>query len=158
KAYTNAEQAQTEFAPYLDNTLGDKLEKKLLSQDVRQVLKGNAVYELPFGPGKQFLNSNGVVGHILRGWEISAIVQVRTGRPITILDGSREPVNRTGRSGKETASSNLSIDQLRQHVGIFFSPTTGKPLLFDPQAILTNGTANPAFFFNPAAGTFGNLA
>jgi hypothetical protein len=158
KAYTNAEQAQTEFAPYLDNTLGDILEKKLLSNDVRQVLKGNAVYELPFGPGKQFLNSNGVAGHILGGWEISGIFQIRTGRPITITNGARGTVNRGGRSGKETASSNLSIDQLRQYVGIFFSPTNGKPLLFDPQTIQANGTANPAFFFNPPAGTFGNLA
>jgi hypothetical protein len=28
KAFTNAEQAQAEFAPYLDNTIGDVLEKK----------------------------------------------------------------------------------------------------------------------------------
>jgi hypothetical protein len=53
KAFTNAEQAQAEFSPYLDNAVGDVLEKKRLNQDVRHVLKANAVYELPFGPGGQ---------------------------------------------------------------------------------------------------------
>jgi hypothetical protein len=41
--------------------------------------------------------------------------------------------------------------------GLFFSPTTGLPLLFDPKLIGSDGRANPAFLANPGAGQFGNL-
>ena len=91
KAFTNAEQAQAEFLPYLDLAVGDVLEKKRNNQDVQHVLKGNAVYELPFGPGKTFFNSGGVSGKLLGGWQISTIAQIRTGRPISFTAGSCNP-------------------------------------------------------------------
>ncbi|PYS63062.1 MAG: hypothetical protein DMF74_11460 [Acidobacteria bacterium] len=158
KAFTNSEQAQTEFNPYLDNTIGDPLEKKRLNQDVQHVIKGNAVYELPFGPGKSFLNRGGLLGKLFGGWQISGLAQWRTGRPISIISG-RGTVNRNARSGNNTANTTLTISQLQSMTGLFHSPTTGLPLLFDPQLInLANGRANPAFFSQPAAGTFGQLS
>src|SRR6185436_18637925 len=96
KAFTNAEQAQAEFLPYLDNKIGDPLEKKRNNQDVAHVIKGNALYELPFGPGKMFFNSGGVSGKLLGGWQISFIGQIRTGRPISIVSG-RGTLNRSAR-------------------------------------------------------------
>ena len=54
KAFTNAEQAQAEFSPYLDNTIGDTLEKEATQPGRSSRAEGNAVYELPFGPGKRF--------------------------------------------------------------------------------------------------------
>jgi len=158
KAFTNAEQAQTEFAPYLDNTIGDPFEKKRLNQDVHHVIKGNAVYELPFGPGKTFFNKGGLVGKIFGGWQISGLAQWRTGRPISFISG-RGTVNRNTNSGNNTANTTLTISQLQSMVGLFHSPTTGLPLLVDPSLInLANGRANPAFFTQPPAGTFGRLS
>jgi hypothetical protein len=40
------------------------------------------IYQLPVGPGKQFL-SHGVAGKILGGWQVSGIVSARTGTPLT---------------------------------------------------------------------------
>jgi hypothetical protein len=172
KAFTNADQAQAEFAPYLDNTIGDPLEKKRIVQDVAHVFKANAVYELPFGPGKMFLNKGGLAGKFLGGWQISALLQARTGRPISFIAGSctdavgacaagetiyRGTVNRSARSQNNTPISTLSVDQLQSMTGLFFSPTTGLPLLFDPKLIGSDGRANPAFLANPGAGQFGNL-
>lgn len=157
KAFTNAEQAQAEFAPYLDNTIGDALEKKRLSQDIRHVFKGNAVYELPFGPGKMFWNKSGFAGKLLGGWQISGIAQIRTGRPISFVSG-RGTVNRGARSGNNTANSPLTLSELQSLTGLFHNPVTGLPTVFDPSLIGADGRANPAFFTHPAAGTFGRLS
>jgi hypothetical protein len=45
----------------------------------------SAVYELPFGPGKQFLNSKSFVNReFIGGWQLSGIQQFATGQPISI--------------------------------------------------------------------------
>ena len=75
KAFTNAEQAQAEFLPYLDLAQGDAQEKKRNNQDVQHVFKGNAVYELPFGPGKRWVNEGGVKGKILGGWQLVRLLR-----------------------------------------------------------------------------------
>jgi hypothetical protein len=157
KAFTNAEQAQAEFAPYLDNTVGDAWEKKRLNQDVHHVIKANGVYELPFGPGKRFFDATGWAGKLLGGWQVSAIGQWRTGRPISFISG-RGTLNRSARSGNNTPNTPLTIPQLQAGTGLFFDPKTGAPLLIDPAWIGPDGRANPAFFTHPEAGTVGRLS
>jgi hypothetical protein len=171
KAFTNAEQAQAEFLPYLDNTIGDPLEKKRNNQDIHHILKANAVYELPFGPGKMFMNGGGVKGKLLGGWQISGIAQFRTGRPISFIAGSCTPgncsgaqttyrgtVNRSARSANITPGTTLTLSQLQSMVGLFHSTTTGLPIVVDPSLIGSDNKANSAFFTNPSAGQFGNLS
>jgi hypothetical protein len=157
KAFTNAEQAQAEFAPYLDNTVGDAWEKKRLNQDVQHVLKGNFVYELPFGPGKRFWNDGGTKGKFLGGWQISGIAQFRTGRPISFISG-RGTLNRAGRSGNNTPNTNLTLSELQALTGLFHNTTSGAPLVVDPSLIGPDGRANPAFFTHPGAGDVGHLS
>jgi hypothetical protein len=157
KAFTNAEQAQAEFLPYLDNTIGDVLEKKRNNQDVQHVLKGNAVYELPFGPGKAYFNSGGLSGKLLGGWQISTIAQIRTGRPITFVS-ARGTRNRAARSERNTPNTTLTLSELQSMVGLFNAPGTGLPLMVDPRLIGPDGRANPEFLSNPPAGSFGNLS
>ncbi len=52
--------------------------------DVRNNVTVNAVYELPFGPGKSFLSDTGALGKIVGGWSISSIGVWHTGHPLTI--------------------------------------------------------------------------
>jgi hypothetical protein len=52
--------------------------------DIRQNFTANAVYELPFGPGKAYLNDNGALGKIVGGWSLSSIGLWHTGHPLTI--------------------------------------------------------------------------
>ena len=52
--------------------------------DVRNNVTVNAVYELPFGPGKPFLSSSGILGKIVGGWQMSSIGLWHTGHPLTI--------------------------------------------------------------------------
>jgi hypothetical protein len=52
--------------------------------DVRHNIAVDAVYELPFGPGKTFLNNTGALGKIVGGWEFSSIGLWHTGHPLTV--------------------------------------------------------------------------
>jgi hypothetical protein len=55
--------------------------------DIRHRLTGNLIAELPFGPGKA-MAQDGVAGAILGGWLVSGIYSVRSGRPITVFQGT----------------------------------------------------------------------
>jgi hypothetical protein len=52
--------------------------------DIRSNFAANAVYELPFGPGKPFLNEGGALGKIIGGWSLSSIGLWHTGHPLTV--------------------------------------------------------------------------
>jgi hypothetical protein len=54
------------------------------SIDVRHVMTMNAVYQLPFGKGKQFLNGGGALSQFVGGWELAGIASARTGLPVNI--------------------------------------------------------------------------
>ena len=60
--------------------------------DVRNNVAANLVYELPFGPGKSFLNGSGVLAKIVGGWEMSSVGLWHTGHPLTVsLDLADSP-------------------------------------------------------------------
>ena len=52
--------------------------------DVRHVFNANAVYQLPFGRGKQYLNQPGVASSILGSWTLTTTAVARTGFPINV--------------------------------------------------------------------------
>ncbi len=52
--------------------------------DVRSVFSGNVVYELPFGHGRQYVNSNSIASAVLGNWQASSIVSARTGLPVNV--------------------------------------------------------------------------
>lgn len=49
-----------------------------------QLIKGDAVYTLPFGKGRTFLNQSGPLDYILGGWQASGIVTISSGQPFTV--------------------------------------------------------------------------
>ncbi len=57
--------------------------------DVRQAFRGYAVYELPFGRGKMFLNDNAVADEVLGGWEASSTFIAESGNPVLIVVDSQ---------------------------------------------------------------------
>ncbi|HKD06781.1 MAG TPA: carboxypeptidase-like regulatory domain-containing protein [Bryobacteraceae bacterium] len=47
-------------------------------------------YQLPFGKGKQFLNSGGVVNAFVGGWQLAGVETVKSGLPFTpVINGDR---------------------------------------------------------------------
>ena len=53
--------------------------------DIRNNFTANAVYQLPFGPGKALLNNTGALGKVVGGWSFSSIGTWHTGHPLTVL-------------------------------------------------------------------------
>ncbi len=53
--------------------------------DARHVFNANAVYQLPFGHGKQLLNNGGIAGAIAGNWELTTTALARTGFPVNVL-------------------------------------------------------------------------
>lgn len=165
KALTNTPDGtgQTRFEPLLDNEQRS-LERSRASFDVPHAFKANFLYELPIGPGKQFFNAGGIVGKLIGGYQITSIINVQTGPPFSILSG-RGTLNRGGRSGNNTADSSLTVDQIKDLLGVFKTPNG--IFFIDPKVIGPNGSAvapdgsNPfpgQVFFNPGPGRVGSLA
>jgi hypothetical protein len=109
-----------------------------------------------------FLDHNGWVNHLVGGWQLSGIVQWTSGTPISFVD-NRGTVNRTGRSGRQTAVTNLTAGQIRNLGGVF--EQNGVLYFINPSVINSTGRAaegfgQPAFagqvFFDPAPGQTGN--
>lgn len=103
--------------------------------DARQVINGNAVYELPFGLGKPMLNQRGIASTIAGNWELTTSALARTGFPVNVLLPSSytAPDGATGTERPDLVP------------GVSITPSGGKTVA---QWI------NPAAFANPA-GEFG---
>jgi outer membrane receptor protein involved in Fe transport len=59
--------------------------------DVRHRFGAVALYELPFGRGRSYLQE-GVFSHILGGWRVSGLASTRSGRPFTVRAGGNDTV------------------------------------------------------------------
>ncbi len=118
KTLTDAQgTGQTRFEPLLDNARPE-LENSRADFDQTHVFNLNFIYELPVGKGKRFLNENRFVNAILGGWQTNGILRFGSGAPITFTD-ARGTFNRAGRSGRQTALTNLSKSELKKLVGTF---------------------------------------
>jgi hypothetical protein len=109
--------------------------------DVRHIFNLSAVYSLPFGMGKHYLSSPGVIRTLLGNWEVSAIGTAQTGLPV-----------------------NITIDRSNASVPGLFSVSGSERPDYVPGQPLTpvggsapNQWINSAAFAVPAKGTFGNL-
>lgn len=63
------------------------------SSDIRNLFNGNVLYELPFGHGKRWLNTNRLANAMAGGWSVSSLFQVRSGLPFTPLMGTADLSN-----------------------------------------------------------------
>jgi hypothetical protein len=50
----------------------------------RHIFTAAYSYDLPFGPGKKFVNSSGAVGRIVGGWQLAGITYLRSGTPFSV--------------------------------------------------------------------------
>jgi hypothetical protein len=128
---------QSRFDPFLDNAQPG-LDYARTDYDRTHTFNLNSIYELPFGRGKRWLNEGGFAGRLLGGFQLSSIINVSSGAPISIRDLT-PTLNRAGRSIRQTATSSLTTDQIKDLVGIFHR--NGIVYFINPDVIAPDGTA-----------------
>jgi hypothetical protein len=119
--------------------------------DVRNAFKGDVIYELPFGKGRQFLNNNWALDEIVGGWRVSSTFVVQDGAPMGITTGGYNSSN--NQSGSYTQFPNL--------VG---NPYQGGTVAANPTCVPAASKAhtfamwyNACAFVVPATNTYGNF-
>jgi hypothetical protein len=85
----------------------------------------STTYELPFGPGRKFASTGGVVSNIARDWQINAYFTAFSGSPFSI-SASNASLN---------ANSPQRADQVKPEVDILGGIGVDNPY-FDPTAFL----------------------
>jgi hypothetical protein len=106
--------------------------------DIRHMFKFYTTYDLPFGRGKQFMNSaNAVVDHVLGGWTVTGTFVAQGGNPFT-------PYMQTNNS-YSLASGNGAT---------WYPNVVGDWQLSDPSI---SQWFNVNAFEAPEPGTFGNM-
>ncbi len=98
--------------------------------DIRHVFNANAIYELPLGPGKAFLDQPGGLRTIFGSWSLSTTFTARTGFPVDLTTSGTGPDGNT--------------DEQRPNL------VPAQPLYlaggnFNPAAFCTPGTAAPLY-------------
>jgi hypothetical protein len=158
---------QARFEPFLDNARPE-IERTRAEFHVSHVLNGNAIWELPFGEGRRFMNRGGFLNAVFGEWQLSNIVRWQSGAPISLL-APRGTFNRGGRSGNNTAVTSLSRDEIKDLLGIqtaadgtvyyvspsVIDPATGRAV--GPDNLNNTASFDGQVFFNPSAGQLGTL-
>jgi outer membrane receptor protein involved in Fe transport len=107
-------------------------EKGVPLYDRRQRFTFNAVYQMPFGKGRHFLNAGGVRDALLGGWDIAAITSVQSGQPLTATaSGDRMNVGVSNTTRAQYLGGSVAVDNpgLNQW---FNTSVFGLPALYTP--------------------------
>jgi hypothetical protein len=70
--------------PGYTNNNQRRLDKSLSSLDQPHTLVTNFQYDLPFGKGRKFANTNRAADWIIGGWNVSGVMTLQSGLPISI--------------------------------------------------------------------------
>ncbi len=91
---------------YQNGAYDRSLERSVDPTDVPQRLTMSAVYELPFGKGKQFDPHNRFVDAFVAGWQAQTIITLQKGLPVLISGASNNLATRPNSTGQSAQLSN----------------------------------------------------
>jgi len=107
-------------------------------------IKGQLVYQLPFGAGHKWSSSSGLVNRIIGGWEVDDVTRFQTGQPVLVTSG----VSGGGTFNNNNAGINL-VGLTRQQIqSMFVTNKTALPgaVTYLPTSLLSGNNANTAIF------------
>jgi len=100
------------------------LNRSVSGMDRRHNLQITNILELPFGRGKRWLNSGGLLSAVVGGWQANSIIAVMSGRPFSVT-ASATSLNAPGNTQR--------ADQVKPEVKILGGVGRGQPY-FDTTA------------------------
>jgi Carboxypeptidase regulatory-like domain len=114
--------------------------------DLRHVFHASGTYDLPFGRGKQFLNSSKLADEVLGGWTLGTILLFQTGPPTQITGGYSNYENAS--DGGVIFAPGVTAKTIQNAIGVY---RTGNPwvLSINPNMIAPNGGLNTASTYTP---------
>jgi hypothetical protein len=121
---------------YIQNSFNPSANYGNSNFDIRNAFRGYAIYELPFGKGRQFVNSSAPLDAVIGGWQLAGTLILQDGQPFT-------PVMSSGANSYSLAGNNFN----------WFPNIIGNPKLANRNQ---NQWFNEAAFAVPAPGTFGD--
>ncbi len=101
--------------------------------DIRNAIKLNGIYELPFGPNRRFGGNvhNLVARKLMEGWQVSGVMRLQSGTPIYLQGLGTLTGNPTGGTATTIPSQNgvvlhnITAQQLQNEVGVYKSNIAG---------------------------------
>jgi TonB-dependent receptor-like protein len=100
------------------------LNEATLSFDRPHNFQASAIVDLPFGPGRRYVNGGGALSSIAGGWQVNALLSVYSGAPFTVTAAG---------TSLNLPNSNQMADQVVSDVRILGDIGPGKSW-FDPLA------------------------
>jgi Carboxypeptidase regulatory-like domain/TonB dependent receptor-like, beta-barrel len=100
------------------------LNRARMPQDRPHNFQASVVAELPFGRGKAFLNSGGVLSELVGGWQVNGLLSVYSGAPFTVTSAT---------NSLNAPSNEQQADQIKSDVAILGGIGSTNPY-FDPLA------------------------
>ena len=153
------------------NPQNRSFDKRIMTFNRTNVLKSNAIYELPVGKGKTFLHdANGLLDEILGGWRVSGILTYTSGVPFTVTAPDSTFTQFTTGNTPDVSGALAKTTGGVQYDGRGACYFCGFTQIRDPNiSSLTTALAAQSTLFaqrspsgvlltNPVAGTLGNLA
>jgi len=119
------------------NKYNQKPEWAVSNSDEPQTLKVSGTYELPIGPGKQYLN-NHTTGNIVGGWQVGWILDYESGTANGVYENGSPFPNGFNRPDRNPGVSlgTASYSRVRD----FFLGKIGSAQMYDPSAFTLTPT------------------
>ena len=72
----------------VQNSYNTRANYGLGNTDMPNIFNAQAIYQLPFGSGKRFINRGGILNGVIGGWQLSGILWLHSGSPFTPTMGT----------------------------------------------------------------------
>lgn len=90
------------------------------ANDIPQSLIFDWVYQLPFGPGKQWLATS-PVRHIVEGWTLGNVATIRSGPPFTVITNTNNTDDFSSGSQRPNVLANVNLPPGQRTVADWFN-------------------------------------
>jgi len=160
KNLTNADSQFGVFSGMTQSQYNYAAEKSYGLNDIPHNLVLSYSYDMPFGPGKRFVNRGGVAGKILGGWKVSGVQRYNSGNPLQIMQnmensglyigGFGDPGPASGFLARPNVVAGADPRSARYHASDF---DPAKDRMFNINAF----SVAPRYTIGNAPRTFGNL-